>query len=138
MGLKGFFKADREEYHLSEPILVTLVIKNETDHEIYLFVPRGRADGIRITVKEGKNFQIKGMREEPEVGLVPEERLLSGEIYRQQYQLTRWLTLKEPGYYRVECGIEIESYNVSISQKNLDRVATKVAISTDIHFNILP
>ncbi|MCZ7398029.1 MAG: hypothetical protein O8C59_05965 [Candidatus Methanoperedens sp.] len=86
MGLKGFFKADREEYHLSEPILVTLVIKNETDHEIYLFVPRGRADGIRITVKEGKNFQIKGMREEPEVGLVPEERLLSGEIYRRILQ----------------------------------------------------
>jgi len=137
MGIGGFFKAERKEYHLGEPIWITLIILNETEHDAYLFVPQGRADGIRIAVKEGGYFQIADMSKEPEVGLVSEKRLPKGGIYSQRYLLTQWLYLKEPGDYTVECAIRIESYNVSIREHNACRVATNVDVSTDIHFTIL-
>lgn len=137
MGLKGFFTANREKYYLGDPVSITLVIQNETNKEVYLFVPRGRMDGIQITVKEGSNVQIKDMREEPEPGLVPEQELPPGETYRQQYLLTQWVLFKEPGHYTVECAIQIESYTVSLRQKNVGHISINVAISTDLRFTIV-
>ncbi len=137
MDIKGFFKAGREKYYLGEPIGVTLFIKNETDNDVYLFVPQGRDNGLRITVKEGKNFQISSLRDEPEVGLVPKVKLPVGGVYTQQYPLTQWLRFKEPDHYVVECALEVESYNVSLQQKKENRVVTLITISTNLHFSIL-
>lgn len=137
MGLQGFFQAEQEGLRLGEPFHVTLFINNETDHDAYVLVPRGRADGVRITVKEGLNFQIKDMREEPEPGVVAEVKLSPGDTYSQQFPLSDWLIIKEAGSYTVECAIEIETYGASIRQKDVDRVTTKVPISTELHFTVL-
>jgi hypothetical protein len=117
---------------------VTLFIKNETGKEVYIFVTRGRADGIRIAVKEGKGFEIRDLRDEPDVGLTPEVKLFHGETHTQRYPLSQWLLLKEPGYYTVECAIQIESYNLSLRQNNEDRLPTNVIISTFLYLRILP
>ena len=137
MSLKGFFTADRREYYLGDPIWVTLAIRNETDNEVHLFVPRGRVNGIQIAVKEGNDVQIKGMTDEPEPGLVSETKVPPGETYRQPYLLTQWLLFKKPGHYTIECTLEIEWYTVSLRQKNVNRVGTNVSISTEFHLTIL-
>lgn len=138
MNLEGFFQTDKQKYSLEEPIWVTLVVQNNDDSEAYLFVARGRADGIRVTLKEEQGFRIKGMNEEPDVGLIPEKKLLAGEAYTQKYLLTQWLIFNEPGSYTVECAIEIEAYNVSLHQKNLERVAKSISIANNIHLVIEP
>jgi hypothetical protein len=138
MDLEGFFRVDQNRYHLGDPIKTTLVLQNKGDSAAYLFVPRGRMDGIQISVKNEDGFRIKDMREEPDVGLVPEKRLPSGETYTQEYLLTQWLTFEEPGDYTVELAIEVETYNSSLHQQNQERVANSISISTDIPLTILP
>ena len=138
MGLQGYFQAEKKGLRLGEPFSVTFFIKNETDHDAYVLVPRGRADGVRITVKEGKNCQIKDMREEPEPGVVAEVKLSPGDTYSQQFPLSDWLIIKEPGSYTVECAIEIETCDASIRQKDVDSVATKIPFSTELHFTVRP
>lgn len=139
MDLRGSFTLDQEEHYLGDPIEVTLRIHNETDKDVYLFVPRGRAGGIRVAVKEGKNVQFVDMSEEPEPGLIPELRLPPGETHRQRYVLTPWLLFKEPGQYTVECVVPIEFYDVSLRQmgvQGVQRIGTSVELSADLRFTI--
>ena len=137
MGLTGHFELDKEKYYLGEPLWVTLVIQNEGDQAIFLFVPRGRDHGLQITVKQGHGAHLKDFSREPEVGLVSEQRLSPNETFRQRYQLSQWLCITEPGDYTVECAIEIEGYNTGLHQNNVDRVSTKAMISTELRFTIL-
>ncbi|MBZ0303812.1 MAG: hypothetical protein K8J31_28990 [Anaerolineae bacterium] len=114
------------------------MITNESDDEVYFFLPRGRADGVQFRVQQAGGFEIKAMTEEPEPGLVGEQKLSPGSQFSQRYLLTEWLRFKEPGDYTVECAIELELYNASLRQKDVERTAAHVAISTPLHFTILP
>jgi len=138
MVITGHFELDQKQFHLGETLWVTLVIQNESDQAVFLFVARGRDHGLQITVKQGGGAHLQDLSREPEVGLVPEQRLSPHETFRQRYQLSQWLSFTEPGDYTVECAIEVEAYNASLHQDTVNRVATKVLISTDLRFTILP
>lgn len=135
MGVAAFFQTDRTEHRLGEPISVTLSIKNENDHDIYLFVPRGRAGGLQIKIKQGKG-QVKDLLEEPEPGLVAEQKLAPGDTYSQQFPLGEWLIINEPGNFIVECSIEIETSNMSL-RENERRATDTISVSTELHFTVL-
>ena len=138
MRVAAFFQTDRTEYRVGEPIWVTLFIRNEGAHDIYLFVPRGRADGLQIRVKEGDGFQLKDLREEPEPGLVGEKKLLPGATYSQQFPLSEWLVINESGEFVVECSIDVETSNMSLREQNEQRAASTMTVSTDLSFTVLP
>ncbi len=138
MNLQGFFQVNQQKYQLGESIWLTLTVQNQGNLNVYMFVPRSRIDGIHIAVKNGKDFLLKDLREEADVGLVPEIELLPSQIYNQQYPLSEWLRLKQPGDYTIECAIEIESYDASLRQQEQARNASYVTISSDVQFTILP
>jgi hypothetical protein len=138
MRVEASFQTDRTEYRLGEPIVVTLSVKNVGDQDIYIFVPRGRAYGLQINVKKGRGFHLKGLEEEPEPGLVGENKLQPGATYSQQFPLGDWLIVDEPGEFTVECSIEIEVSNISLREKNEQRVVTTTTAATDLHFTVLP
>lgn len=138
MRVAGYFQTDRTQYRVGEPIGVTIFVRNEDDRDLYLFVPRGRADGLRINVKAGEGFQLKGMGEEPEPGLVGEKRLSPGATYSQQFPLSEWLLISEPGDFVVECSIDVEVADMSIREQNEQRRSETVTVSTDLSFTVLP
>lgn len=138
MNLYGHFELEQEKYGLGEPLWVTLVIQHQGDQDVFVFVPRGRADGLEITIKQGNGIHLKNLLQESEPGLMPEQRLRPNGTLRQRYQLSEWLIITEPGDYRIECAIEVEGYTASLRQDNGRRSATRVWISTDLHFTIVP
>ena len=137
MKLKGGFEADSEEYQLGEPIWITLAIQNDSDSDVYLFVPTGRSSGLQITVLEGNGAELKDMREEPDAGFVPEIKLPVGEEYRQRYLLTQWLRFVQVGRYQVRCTAEVEAYNVSLRDTGTNRVGQYIAISSVLNLTVL-
>lgn len=137
MDIVGYIEAGRREYRLGEPISVTLFIKNRGDKPAYLFVPRGRADGIRVRVKEGEGLRLKDMTEEPEPGLVQETKVAPGGTYSQEYPLGRWLVLDKPGSYTVECEVEVEGSDASLRDTGGKRMSLRTTIRSDVHFVVL-
>src|SRR5438132_5022791 len=138
MNFQGLFELDRDKYRLGEPFWVTLVIQNLGDQNGFLFVPRARADGLQIIVKQGHGIHVKDLSQESEGGLVPEQKLPPNGTLRQRYQLSEWLIITEPGDYAVECAIEVEVYSTSLHEDDANRVATRVHVSNDLRFTILP
>jgi hypothetical protein len=137
VSLSGFFTLDREEHFLGDPVEVTLVIRNGQSEDVYLFVPRGRAGGIRVTVKVGADAELADMTDEPEPGLVGEARLGPSETSTQEYLLTRWLRFRTPGRYTIECAIPIEYSMVSRRRRHGPDDTTTLTIATDLHLTIL-
>jgi hypothetical protein len=137
MGLDGFFQADRPSFVAGEPISVTLVLHNDARRDLYVFVPRERAEGVEITVVEGL-VEIKDMRHEPESGLIGETRIRPGETYRQPFMLSDWLNVRQPGAVRVVCRILLAAYPSSLRDAATPRLAESVEIATVIGFAVLP
>jgi hypothetical protein len=133
----GFFQADRPSFVAGEPISATLVLRNDSRRDLYVFVPRGRAEGIELTVVEGP-AEIKDMRQEPEPGLVGETRIGPGETYRQPFMLSDWLDVRQPGTVRVVCRIVLAAYSSSLRDAASPRLAESVEIATVIGFAVLP
>lgn len=138
MNLQGFFQLNKEKYYFGESIWLTLIIKNENEKDVYLFIPRGRDNGIQIIVKKGKDLYLENMTKEPEAGLVAQEKLPAGATYQQKYLLSQWLKITQPGDYKIECSIKTEAYNKSLDQDNLERMAMQMIFVTDLYFIILP
>lgn len=138
MSLQGLFRTEKNELQLGEPFSVTLFIKNESDHDVYVLVPTGRADGLQITVNDGGNVQVKDMTAEPEPGVVAEEKLSPSETISRQFPLSDWLIVRAPGSYTVGCAIEIETREASMRSKGDDRGPTMVSIATELSFTFRP
>jgi hypothetical protein len=139
LALKGGFELDQERYLVGETIGVTLRIENRSDRPVFLFVPRGRANGIDIRVVQGSEFELKDLRHEPEPGLLAETKISGGETFRQKYPLSEWLLLKEPGDYTIECRIQIEVSDKSMLEKpgETPRVVEALRVSTQLPVTIL-
>ncbi len=140
-GLRGSFRTDRAEYRLGEPIWMTLELRNGADRDAYVFLPRGRADGIGVTVKNGRagrDYEVGGLEREPEAGLVGEVRLEPGGSVTQRYLLTEWITFKKPGSYVVGCSAEIEAYPRSLREPDPERPVKRVIVSAEIPVTIGP
>jgi hypothetical protein len=138
VSLQGFFQAEKTELQLAEPFSVRLFLRNETDRDLYVLVPTGRADGIQISVKVGANVQVKDMMAEPEPGVVAEVKLSPGDSTSRQFPLSDWLIIKEPGSCTLECAVEIEAREASGQAKAEDHLTSIVAISTELNFTFRP
>ena len=138
MSLTGHFELTRKHYQLRDPIWATLVINNDGDHDLFLFVSRARDSGIKIAVIQGIGVKLHDHSKEPEAGLVSEYKLSPSETFKQQYELSQWLTVTEAGDLVVECAIDIEAYNTSLHQDTVTRLAGEFHISTRLHFTMLP
>jgi hypothetical protein len=136
LDIVGYFQADRQEYQLGQPISVTLYIKNQGHEVAYLWVAKGRDRGIRIEVEQGHSFEMKGMLQEPESGLLPEIRIAPGETVRQEFLLSKWLTLREPGSYVVECSIPIEVANRSLRDSGGKRTSKHVTVRSKLRLTV--
>ncbi len=137
MVLKGFFKADQDEYTLGQPIWITLFLTNSSDEDLYIFVPKVRSGGIQIDVEQGRGYSLKDMTGEPEPGLVGERMLKPGGSCSQRYFLTQWLIFNEPGDFIVRISIRIEVYHSSIRERS-ERSPEHIAVSSDLHLRIKP
>jgi hypothetical protein len=137
MEIVGYFESSRPEFQLGESVSVTLFVRNQGKETAYLLVPRGRADGIRIQVKEGTGFQLSDMTQEPEPGLVPETKVSSGETYSQEFPLSKWLVLGKPGPYTLECAVDVKTSDKSLRDSDQNRVSLRTTIQSDVHFVVL-
>ena len=137
MELEGLFQTDRATYRLGEPIGVTLVLRNAGPRLLYVFVPRGRAEGVEVTVLEGP-AAIRDMDQEPEPGLVGETRIDPGESYRQPYVLSNWLEVQQPGALRIACRVVLTVRATSLRHAISPRAVKAVEIASAIDFFVLP
>ena len=137
MDIVGTIQAAKQTYQLGEPITLTLVLENRDSDPTYLFVPKGRAGGIEIEVKQGNNFQIKNMLNEAEPGLQAELKLGAGETLRQQISLSDWLIVREPGSYIVAVTIPIEAGKKSLREDDAKGASRAVSIQASVHFTIV-
>jgi hypothetical protein len=116
-----------------------MALKNETDRKVYVFIPRGRADGIRISLPPGQAAELKSLNEEAEPGLVAETEIGAGETVRTSYPLTDWLILRAAGNYRIEAACTFDAYNASLRDKDSSkRIATPVEVKGEVVVTVLP
>ena len=137
MRVAGKIVANRVEYHLGDPIVITLVFTNLGQQEIYVFVPHGRSDGLQIAVKQTTGFQLKDMTEEPDTGIAPEIRLAPSQTYRQAFSLSQWLVFTAPGTYDVQCSLPVWVASASLRQADADRNEEALTVSSVLQFKIL-
>lgn len=140
-GLRGSIGANRAEYRLGEPIWVALELANGGDRDAYVFLPRGRADGVRVSVRNaeaGRDYDVAGLGNQAEAGLVGELSIEPGGSVTQEYLLTEWIKFKVPGTYIVRCEVEIEAYATSLRQPDSERHAEVVPVSAEIRLTIGP
>jgi hypothetical protein len=109
-------------------------VGNDTLH---ILMPRGRAGGIQIEVKQGGNAQVKDMLHEPEPGLEAEIKIAPGETLRQEFVLSDWLILRQSGAYVVKCEIPIEVSRESLRVGEAMRSPKRVTIQSDVRFNVV-
>jgi hypothetical protein len=137
MSLIGFFQIEHQINRLGESIRLEMVLENTTDRKVYVFIPRGRAEGIQITMLQGPMATLRDLRDEAEPGLVAETEIGAGETHRKSYFLTDWLIVQRPGDYRVECACTLDAYGSSLRDRDIKRVAKSVKIKTEIKFTVL-
>jgi hypothetical protein len=136
MDIVGHIEAAKSEYGLNEPISVTAFITNASSDTLHILVPRGRAGGIQIEVKQGDKAQVKDMLQEPEPGLETERKIAPGETFRQEFVISDWLILKQPGTHVVACTIPIEVSRETLRAGEANRSSKRVTIQSDIRFNV--
>ena len=134
--IRGWFEPERLDVASGAPFAVELVVRNDGDADAFVFVPTGRAEGLEIEVLEGADYALAGLENEPDVGLVGERRLAPGEMYRQEFPLSRWLRLGAPGRYIVECRIRVQASDRSAREGGGTALAVEVA--SPIELNVLP
>lgn len=137
MDIVGHAESAKQQYHLGEPVLVTLFVKNAGKEAAFLFVPTGRAGGIKIEAKKGAKFEVKDMLHEPDQGLQPERRVLPGEMLQVQIPVGEWLVISEPGDYVVECTIPIDVSDKSLREGSAQRSSKHATIRSTIRFTVV-
>jgi hypothetical protein len=137
MRVNGKIVADRVEYYLGDPIVITLELTNPGQHEVHVFVPHGRSDGLQIAVRQTAGFQLRDMTEEPDTGMVPETRLAPSQTYRQAFPLSQWLVFTAPGTYYVQCSLPVRVASASLRQADADRDEETLTVSDILRFRVL-
>jgi hypothetical protein len=138
MDIEGRFEADRAEYRLGDPITVTLELVNPGHVDVYVFVPRGRADGLRIGVRQSTGYRLADMTAEPEPGLVAEVALPPSRSHRQVFPLSAWLFFTAPGTYDVECSLPVRIASASLRQAGAHRMEESRTIASVLRLTIRP
>ena len=131
--LRGRFEPERQHVRLGEPFSIELVLRNDGNRDAFVFVPHGRADGLAIAVLEGGAHELSGLEREPEAGLVGQKRLPPGGTYRQEFPLSSWLALNEPGSYVLECRISVEAADKGIGEDGRTEIPVEVVSTIQIH-----
>jgi hypothetical protein len=128
MTVSGGFSLERTTYHRGDPIPVTLQVCNDSDRDVFVFIPHGRANGIRVEVVDGDGLQVASLEREPEPGLVGERRIAAGDCEEQSFPLDQWLDVHEPGKYVLECTVELELADASLRDSaRQTQIATMVS-----------
>ena len=138
-GLHGAFEADRERYRMGDPIVLTLELRNDGDRDLYLFVPRGRADGVTFEVIggfESNGYVVTGLEGEPEAGLTGETTLAPGSAIRQRYPLSDWLAFKRPGSYVIRVEAEVTVASSGLGRTDIEHRTGQSTITTEIVLEI--
>ena len=116
MNVRGTFELEPGTVAVGEHVDVGLVLRNDGDGDVYVFVPHGRADGLRVRVLDGEGARVRGLESEPEPGLVGEKKLGPSETYRHVFPLGDWLTFERPGRFVLECAVELELFDRSLRE----------------------
>jgi hypothetical protein len=124
--LTGRFTVDAPEHRPGEPLELTLELRNAGDADVFVFVPHGRADGVRVEVLDGPARALDLTRE-PEPGLVGETRLGPGATHRKAYPLDEWVVFEAPGRCSFACSIELETRAASLLDDPTDMEPVQIA-----------
>lgn len=123
MQLTGQFELDRGG-------AVTLVLRNEDNIPLYVFVPHGRDYGVRVEVLSGP-CATTSLGSEPEAGLVGETTLQPGEAMRHEYPLSSWIRRTGDGPCVVRLSVDIETATESL-RVNRARKRAVVTIANEV------
>ena len=138
MSVTGTFRLDRPAYRVDDPIPLTLALYNDSPRDVFVFLPRARADGVRVRVLDGQGLAVASLAHEPEPGLVGELRLGPQSRHEASFALDEWLERRGPGSYRLECSIEVEVADRSIRDRDQERGASRVEVVTELELVLLP
>lgn len=114
------------------------MLVNRGHEEVYVFVPRGRADGLRIAVRQTAGYRLVDMTAEREPGLVAEVALPPSRTHRQVFPLSDWLGFTAPGTYDVDCSLPLRIANVSLRRAAAGRKEESRTISGVLRLTIRP
>jgi hypothetical protein len=109
MTVTGSFRLERPAVRLGEPIALVLRVCNPSDRDAFVYVPHGRADGVRIRVLSGAGLRPASLEREPEPGLVGELRLAPGDCHEAAFPLHEWIDVDAAGAYTLECALDLET-----------------------------
>ena len=137
MSLNGTFRLERASYGIDEPIPLKLELSNDGTRDLFVFVPRGRGDGVRIKVLDGDRLAVASLDHEPEPGLVGELRLGPGRRHAWTFPLHKWLGRRTPGSYRLECSIAVEVADRSVRERDREPKARRVEVVTELELNLV-
>lgn len=133
----GCFTAESPTVSLGDPIWIKLTVTNTSRSSISLSLPHGRADGIALSVISGANYELLGMENDPEPGLVGDHTLLPGESCSKRYLISQWLTLRSRMTYEIECTIRLQVREMDTDAAASDPMSTIVDVSTTITIAIV-
>jgi hypothetical protein len=132
----GSFHLDAGPHRIGDPIPLVFRVCDTGSDPIFVFVPTGRADGVRITPVSDYALELATMEREPEPGLVGELRLEPGECHEQSYALGDWIDRGAPGTHRLECTIELEVAQESIRAPDTRETPRRVAFTETVELTL--
>jgi hypothetical protein len=132
----GSFHLDAGPHRIGDPIPLVFRVCDTGADPIFVFVPRGRADGVRITPVAGDAIELATLEREPEPGLVGELRLEPGECHEQSYPLGQWIERGSPGTHRLECTIELEVAEQSIRASDARETPRRIAFTETVELTL--
>ena len=134
--VSGSFHLDAGPHRIGDPIPLVFRVCDTGADPIFVFVPRGRAGGVRISPVSGDGLELSTLEREPEPGLVGELRLEPGECHEQSYALGDWIDRGTPGTHRLECTIELEVAQESIRDSDARETPRRIAFTETVELTL--
>ena len=134
--VSGSFHLDAGPHRIGDPIPLVFRVCDTGVDPIFVFVPRGRAGGVRISPVSDDGLELATLEREPEPGLVGELRLEPGECHEQSYALGDWIDRGTPGTHRLECTIELEVSQESVRVSGARETPRRIAFTETVELTL--